>query len=109
VQWIESKAPALCCSTIMEVDMRNALLLFALMIPLASCTQTQQGAAIGGLGGAAVGAAVAAPGNRTEGALVGGAVGAVAGALIGAANEPGDCYYRDSRGRRYIARCPAGY
>ena len=85
--------------------MKNVMLLVAL-VPLAACSQTERGAAIGGLGGAAVGAAVASPGNTAEGALVGGAVGAVAGALIGSANEPGDCYYRDNRGRRYIARCP---
>ena len=34
---------------------------------------------------------------------------AVAGALIGRATEPGRCYYRDRRGRRVIANCPAGY
>ena len=89
--------------------MRNALLALIVLVPLAACSQTERGAAIGGLGGAAVGAAVASPGNTAEGALVGGAVGAVAGALIGAANEPGDCYYRDRRGRRYIDRCPDGY
>ena len=87
--------------------MRNALLALIVLVPLTACSQTEKGAAIGGLGGAAVGAAVASPGNTAEGALVGGAVGA--GALIGAANEPGDCYYRDRSGRRYIARCPEGY
>lgn len=76
---------------------------------VAGCSQTEQGAVIGGLGGAAIGSAVASPGNRTEGALVGGAVGAVAGALIGRANEPGDCYYQDRNGRRYIDRCPRNY
>jgi outer membrane lipoprotein SlyB len=60
----------------------------------------------GGLGGAAVGGTVS---GDVDGALIGGAVGATAGALIGRANEPGRCYYRVSRGRRYIARCPAGY
>jgi outer membrane lipoprotein SlyB len=84
---------------------KNVMLLIAL-VATAACSQTERGAAIGGLGGAAVGAYVASPGNTAEGALVGGAVGAATGALIGSANEPGDCYYRDSRGRRYIARCP---
>lgn len=69
---------------------------------VAGCTQTEKGAAIGGLGGAAVGAAVS---GDAGGAIVGGVVGATAGALIGAANEPGKCYYRDRRGRRYIAAC----
>lgn len=89
--------------------MKKILIGIALLMPLAACSQTEQGAAIGGLSGAAIGSAVAAPGNRAEGALVGGAVGAVAGALIGRANEPNRCYYRDQYGERYIARCPAGY
>ena len=89
--------------------MKKLLLCAALMMPLAACSQTEQGAAVGGLGGAVIGSAVASPGNRAEGALVGGAVGAVAGALIGRANEPNRCQYRDSRGRIYIAECPAGY
>jgi hypothetical protein len=89
--------------------MKKTFILLAALTSIAACSQTERGAAIGGLGGAAVGAAVASPGNTAEGALVGGAVGAVAGALIGRASEPGDCYYRDSRGRRYIARCPSGY
>jgi len=89
--------------------MRNLFILLAVVTSISACSQTERGAAIGGLGGAAGGAAVASPGNTAEGALVGGAVGAVAGALIGRANEPGDCYYRDRRGNRYIDRCPRGY
>jgi len=45
---------------------------------------TTQGAAIGGLGGAAVGAAVGGEHHRLLGALLGGAVGAGGGYLIGA-------------------------
>jgi hypothetical protein len=86
--------------------MRNLILAVATVVALAGCSQTERGAVIGGLGGAAVGGAVS---GDVEGALIGGAVGAAAGALIGRANEPGRCYYRDSRGRRYIAQCPAGY
>jgi outer membrane lipoprotein SlyB len=89
--------------------MRKILLLLAVVAPLAACSQTQQGTAIGGVSGAVIGSAVASPGSRTEGALIGGAIGAVAGSLIGRANERGDCYYRDSRGRRYIERCPRDY
>lgn len=89
--------------------MRKAVLVMAALVGLAGCTQTQQGAVVGGLGGAAIGSVVAAPGSRTEGALVGGAVGAVAGALIGRASEPGRCYYRDRYGQRYVAQCPRGY
>ncbi|WP_185983550.1 glycine zipper domain-containing protein [Aureimonas mangrovi] len=64
-------------------------------------------AAIGGLGGAAIGGAI---GGDVEGALIGAGVGAAAGALVGAAtNRPGECVYRDGRGQRYVAACPAGY
>lgn len=89
--------------------MKKLVMLMALLLPLGACSQTEQGAAIGGLGGAAIGSAVASPGNRAEGALVGGAVGAVAGALIGSANEPNRCRYRDGYGRVYIAACPRSY
>lgn len=89
--------------------MRKAIVAFILILPLAACTQTQQGAVLGGAGGAAVGAAVAGSGNRTEGALIGGAIGATAGALVGRASERGQCRYRDSYGREYTAACPQGY
>jgi len=87
--------------------MKKIMLLMALLVPLGACSQTEKGAAVGGLGGAAIGAAVA--NDPVEGAVVGGAVGAVAGALIGRANEPDRCRYRDRYGRTYIARCPEGY
>jgi phage tail tape-measure protein len=85
----------------------RALVILVLATALGACSQTEKGAAIGGLGGAAVGAAVA--NNPVQGAVVGGAVGAIAGALIGRANEPGECRYRNRHGRVYIARCPRGY
>jgi len=87
--------------------MKKMMLLMALLVPLGACSRTEQGAAVGGLGGAAVGAAVA--GNPVEGAVIGGAVGAVAGALIGRASERGQCQYRGRDGRIYIAHCPRGY
>lgn len=88
--------------------MRKLILLTPFLISIAACTPTQQGAAIGGVGGAAIGAAVA--GNELEGAIIGGAAGAIAGALIGRAAEGSDqCIYRDQYGRRYTARCPSGY
>ncbi len=89
--------------------MKKILLLIAVVTPLAACSQTQQGATIGGVSGAVIGSSVASRGNRTEGALVGGAIGAVAGGLIGRANENNDCYYQDRRGRRYVEPCPRGY
>ena len=61
-------------------------------------------AAIGAGGGALVGQAI---GRDTSSTLIGAGVGAAAGALVGAAaNRPGECVYRDSRGQRYVARCP---
>lgn len=90
--------------------MRKIILGMALLLPVAACTPTEQGAAIGGGSGALIGAAVASPGNQAEGALVGGAIGAVAGALIGQSRErPGYCEYRDRRGRSYVDRCPRDY
>lgn len=87
--------------------MKKTMVLLALLLPLGACSQTERGAAIGGLGGAAVGAAVA--GDPVEGAVIGGAVGTVAGALIGRASERGECRYRDRHGRVYVSRCPRGY
>ena len=90
--------------------MRKIILGLTLLLPIAACTPTEEGAAIGAGSGALIGAAVANPGDRGEGALIGGAIGAVAGALIGQASErPGYCEYRDRRGRTYIERCPRGY
>lgn len=87
--------------------MKKTLVLLGLLIPLVACSRTEQGAAVGGLGGAAIGAAVA--GNPAQGAVVGGAAGAIAGAVIGHASEAGQCRYRDGHGRVYVARCPEGY
>lgn len=85
--------------------MKYVLVLIPLVM-LASCSQTEKGAAIGGASGAIIGGAVS---GDIGGAAVGGAVGAVAGALIGSANEPGRCYYRDRYGRRYVDACPDRY
>ena len=77
-------------------------------LSLAACTPTtaDQSTLLGAAGGAAVGYAVSGDGDKGKGALLGAAVGAVAGNLIGKANNPGECYYRDSYGNRYIAACP---
>lgn len=81
--------------------MKKTLAAVVLLLPLAACSQTEQGAVIGGLGGAAVGAAI----GDTEGAIIGGAAGAVGGALIGRAQEDDRCIYEDRYGRRYTAPC----
>jgi len=80
-------------------------------LALGGCQGVDRGVAvpagIGALGGAAIGAGIT---GNTRGALIGAAAGAAGGALIGAAtNRPGECVYRDGRGQRYYAQCPAGY
>ena len=87
--------------------MKKTLIILSLLIPVAACSRTEQGAAVGGLGGAAIGAAVA--GNPVQGAIVVGAAGAIAGAVIGHASEAGKCRYRDRHGNVYVASCPDGY
>lgn len=83
------------------------IVIFGLIgLSIASCTPTEQGAGIGAASGALIGAA--ATGN-IRGAAVGGAIGGLTGALIGnVAEQPGQCYYRDRYGRRYIDDCPRG-
>lgn len=83
---------------------------FLLMLPivalgLSACQTTTPGqnAVIGGLGGAAIGAAVSD--NELQGALIGAAVGVAGSTLIGSAPQRGQCYYRNSRGERYVDRC----
>lgn len=87
--------------------MKKLLLSMTFLAMVAACDTPQESAALGGLTGAAVGAAVSD--DKPRGALIGGAAGVVAGALIGSANKPGKCRYRTSDGREYIADCPEGY
>lgn len=72
---------------------------------LAACTPAEQNAAIGAVGGAAVGAAISSDGDREKGALIGAVVGVAASQLIGPAPQKGKCYYRDQYGNRFIADC----
>lgn len=79
----------------------------ALMIAATGCEnlpgdERAQGAAIGGVSGAAVGAAVGGEGNRLLGALLGGAIGAGGGYLIGANWDK--ISGKDSEGARQAAR-----
>jgi outer membrane lipoprotein SlyB len=84
---------------------RILLTLPFLTLAIAACTPAEQNAAIGGLGGAAVGAAISSDEDRTKGAIAGAAVGVIASQLIGPAPQAGKCYYRDQYGQRYIANC----
>lgn len=85
--------------------MKYLLILPVLGLSVAGCATTDQNAAAGALGGAALGAALSSGSDRTQGALIGAAAGVAASTLIGPAQRAGDCYYRDSQGRRYIAAC----
>ncbi|MCM2396282.1 glycine zipper domain-containing protein [Rhizobium sp. S95] len=86
--------------------MKKALVLVLLGLTVAGCTQTEKGAAIGAASGAIIGGAVT---GNVRGAAVGAAIGGVSGAIIGnVADQPGQCYYRDRYGRRYIDSCPRG-
>jgi hypothetical protein len=87
--------------------MKKVIALVLVGLSVASCSQTEKGAAIGAASGAIIGGVVT---GDVRGAAVGAAIGGVSGAVIGAVSEqPGQCYYRDRRGRRYIDSCPRGY
>ena len=86
--------------------MKKVLMLALIGLSIASCTPTEQGACIGAASGAIIGGAVT---GNVRGAAVGAAIGGVSGAVIGSVQEqPGQCYYRDRYGRRYIDDCPRG-
>lgn len=76
-------------------------LIAAAALMLASCggPNSQTGAVIGGLGGAAAGGIIGHQSGRgLEGAAIGGALGAVGGALVGDAQDKrNEGYYRDGR------------
>jgi hypothetical protein len=87
--------------------MKKVLALIVVGLTMASCTATERGAGIGAGAGAVIGGL--ATGN-VRGAAVGAAIGGISGAVIGSVSEqPGQCYYRDRYGRRYIDNCPRGY
>lgn len=86
--------------------MRNVLFALGMAAALAGCTTAESDALVGGAVGAAAGGLIT---GDAGGAVVGGVLGAASGVLLGAATRKGECIYRDKRGRRYIAACPAGY
>lgn len=67
----------------------SIIFLLSLLFMTTGCTKTQQGAVIGGLGGAGVGAVIgnACSHQAWAGAGIGGVAGAVAGAVIGSQME----------------------
>ncbi|HVK90440.1 MAG TPA: glycine zipper domain-containing protein [Mycoplana sp.] len=83
--------------------MKKAIALVLIGLSVASCSNTEKGAGIGAATGAIIGGAVT---GNVRGAAVGAAIGGVSGAVIGhVADQPGQCYYRDRYGRRYIDDC----
>ncbi|MBB5044465.1 glycine zipper domain-containing protein [Shinella fusca] len=87
--------------------MKKVIALVLVGLAAASCTQTEKGAGIGAVSGAIIGGAVT---GNVRGAAVGAAIGGIAGGVIGHVSEqPGQCYYRDRYGRRYIDNCPSNY
>lgn len=87
--------------------MKKAIMLLMVGLTVAGCTATERGAGIGAGAGAVIGGL--ATGN-VRGAAVGAAIGGLSGAVIGSVSEqPGQCYYRDRYGRRYVDSCPRGY
>ena len=82
---------------------RTILFLFGAML-VAGYSPTERGAGMGAATGAVIGGAAT---NNVRGAAVGAAIGGVTGAVIGnVAGRPGQCYYRDRNGRKFIAACP---
>lgn len=83
--------------------MKKTMLVLATVASLAGagCTTAEQGAVVGGLGGAAVGQLA---GGDTKSTLIGAGAGAIGGYLIGRAidDRPGYCQQYDRRtGRPY--------
>lgn len=84
--------------------------ILALATTLVSCggPNSQTGAVIGALGGAAAGGIIGHQSGRgLEGAAIGGALGGIGGAVVGDAQDKrnAEAYYRDRDGR-YYAREP---
>lgn len=83
--------------------MRKLVIALGLIGSLASCTQTEKGAAIGAGTGAIIGGVVS---DSWGGAAIGALAGGTIGALIGNSRDrAGYCIYRDRYGRRFEARC----
>ncbi|MFM2391193.1 MAG: hypothetical protein RLZZ437_2748 [Pseudomonadota bacterium] len=84
---------------------RLLLTLPILTIPLAACQTEGQNAAVGALGGAAIGAAVSSEDDRLAGAALGAAAGVAASTLIRPTGQNNICLYRDASGRTFEAPC----
>ena len=83
--------------------MYKAILVLIAGLTVTGCTQTERGAALGATSGAIIGGVIS---NDVRGAAIGAAIGGTLGAV---AAQPGQCYYRDRYGRRFIDDCPRQY
>jgi uncharacterized membrane protein len=83
--------------------MYKVILVLLAALTAASCTQTERSTTVGAASGAIIGGIVS---NNWRGAAIGAAIGGVLGAV---AAQPGQCYYRDRWGRKYIDDCPRGW
>jgi hypothetical protein len=83
--------------------MYKAIAVLLAGLAVAGCTRTEKAATLGAASGAVIGGVLT---NNVRGAALGAALGGVLGAV---AAQPGQCYYRDRFGRRYIDNCPRGY
>ena len=83
--------------------MYKAIVVLLAGLTVAGCTETEKGATIGATSGAIIGGVLS---NNVRGAAIGAAIGGVLGAV---AAQPGQCYYRDRYGRKFIDDCPRGY
>jgi hypothetical protein len=92
-----------------ENFMRNLLIVGAMSLALAGCSEYSRSdrALAGGALGAGTGALVGGLAtNSAGGAVIGGVLGGAAGAIVGAETTPRACVARDRYGHRYAVQCP---
>jgi CDP-diglyceride synthetase len=89
--------------------MKHLVWMLPLLGLVAACDTAQGNQMLGTATGAALGAAVAPDGKKTEGALIGATAGLIAGSMIAPATptSSGQCLWERPDGTRYSAPCPA--
>lgn len=89
--------------------MKSAVIVVAVALALAGCSQYSESdrAVGGGLLGAGAGALIGGAATGTAGgAVVGGLLGGATGAVVGAATTPKNCWARDAYGNAFRVACP---
>ena len=84
--------------------MRNLVWLLPVLYLVAACDTVQGNQLAGTATGAALGAAIAPPGSKTEGALIGATAGLIAGSIV-TPMAPGMCLWQRSDGSQFTAPC----